>query len=65
MVTIPPVTTQTAGVVETKLTARPELAVAAMGIGPAFKPALLKGPKAMVWDAWPMVKFWVTGAAAA
>jgi len=65
IVTVLPATVQTDVVVEAKLTARPELAVAAIGNGPVPKPALLKDPKVMACDPWLMVKSWATGAAAA
>jgi hypothetical protein len=65
LVTVEPLTVQTAGVVELKVTARPELAVALTVEVPAS--ASVAGAKVivpMVWLALPIVIFWVTCVAA-
>jgi hypothetical protein len=64
-VSVLPATVQTADVAETKLTARPELAVAAIENGATLKATLLSAPKVMVCDAGVTVKLRVTGVAAA
>jgi hypothetical protein len=58
-------TVQTAGVVDAKLTGRPELAVAPTVNGAAPKVASLNTPNAIVCDAGLTVKLCVTGVAAA
>jgi hypothetical protein len=49
IVTVVPPTVQTSGVAEAKLTASPELAVAASANGAAPKDTSLRAPNAMVW----------------
>ena len=65
IVTVLPATVQTEVVVEAKLTARPELAVAVTvnGVTPYATP--LSAPKAIVCDAGLTVKLCDTGVAAA
>jgi hypothetical protein len=65
MVTVLPAAVQTAGVVEAKLTARPELAVALTVNGETSRLTLLSAPKVMVCDAGLTVKPCDTGVAAA
>jgi hypothetical protein len=64
IVTVLPATAQTAGVVEAKLTARPELAVALIVNGDTPRLTLLSAPKVMVCDAALTMKLCVTGVAA-
>ena len=63
-VTVVTETLQTNGVVDAKLTVRPELAVALSGGGVAVRAMLLMGPNVIVW-APSTVKVWTTGVAAA
>jgi hypothetical protein len=65
IVTVLPATVQTPGVVEAKVTVRPELAVATIENGPTSRPTLFSGPKVMLCAPWATVKLRVTGAAAA
>ena len=64
-VTVVPDTVQTAGVVEAKLTVRPEVAVALTVNGGVPKCWFGKAAKVMVWLAWVTWKLCVTGVAAA
>ena len=64
IVTVLPATVQTDVVVEAKLTASPELAVALTVNGETPKLTLLSAPKLMVCDAALTVKLCVTGVAA-
>ena len=64
-VTVVPLTVQTGVVVEEKLTARPELAVAASVTGPLPKAMAAGCPNVMVWVAGVILKLCVTGGAAA
>ncbi len=64
-VTFPPETVQTPVVVEAKLTARPELAVALTVNDPErIEYEVSPGLNVMVCDAWLIVKFTGTGVAA-
>ena len=65
IVTVLPETVQTDVVVEAKLTARPELAVASTVNGAAPELRSLSAPKVMVCGAGLTVKLRVTGVAAA
>jgi hypothetical protein len=65
IVTVLPVTVQTCVVLETKLTASPELAVAAMLNGDTPYVTSLNAPNATVCDAELTVKLCATGVAAA
>ena len=60
-----PATVQTEVVVEAKLTARPELAVAAIVNGEAPKTTPESGPNVIVCDVAATVKLCTTGVAAA
>ena len=60
-----PETVQTEAVVDAKLTARPELAVAPMVNGETPRFTLLRAPKSMVCEAGLTVKLRATGGAAA
>jgi hypothetical protein len=64
-VTVPPDTVHRAGVVEAKLTARPEEAVAETANGAAPKVWFESAPKAMVWLSGITWKLWLTGVAGA
>ena len=64
-VTVVPATVQTGRVVEAKLTARPEEAVAPMVNGGSLRALPASGPKVMVWLPMPTAKPWVTGGAGA
>ena len=67
-VTCVPLTAQTAGVKETKLTGRLEVAVALIVNGAAPSVWFASAPKAMVWAvraAAVTAKLWLTGGAAA
>jgi hypothetical protein len=64
-VTVAPDTVQTDGVVEAKLTARPEEAVAPSGNEPVSNDRLASAPKVMVWPPGVTWKLWFTGVAAA
>ena len=59
-----PATAQTAGVIEAKLTARPEVAVAPTENGAAPRLTLLNGPNVMLCDPGLTVKLCDTGVAA-
>ena len=65
IVTVLPASVQTGVVVEAKLTAKPELAVAVTVSGDTPYVTLLSVPKVMVCDAELTVKLCVTGVAAA
>jgi hypothetical protein len=65
IVTVLPATVQTAVVLEAKLTAKPELAVALIVNGETPYVTLLSVPKVIVCDAEFTVKLCVTGVAAA
>ena len=65
IVTVLPATVQTEVVVEAKLTAKPELAVAPMANGEIPKLTPFNEPKVMVCDAGLTVKLRDTGVAAA
>ena len=65
IVTVLPATVQTGVVVEAKLTASPELAVAPIVNGATPRPTLLSAPKVIVCDAELTVKLCDTGVAAA
>ena len=64
-VTVPLDTVHTAGVVEAKLTARPEEAVAETANGAAPKVWFESAPKVMVWLSGITWKLWLTGVAGA
>jgi len=64
-VTLAPETVQTLVVVEAKLTARPEEAVALTVNGVALKERFESVPKLIVWLAFDTVKLRLTGVAAA
>ncbi len=63
-VTLVPETVHTAAVVELKLTARPEEAVAPMVTGESARVLLARAPKVMVWSPLLMVKVRLTWGAA-
>ena len=63
-VTVPPETVQTEAVVDAKLTARAELAVAATGNGVTPRATLPSAPKAMLCAAGLTAKLCGTGVAA-
>jgi len=66
IVTVLPETAQTEGVVEAKVTANPELALALTVNGATPSVTLLKEPNTIICDAkLETVKDWVTGVAAA
>jgi hypothetical protein len=65
IVTVLPETVQTEGVVEAKVTANPELAVALTLNGATPSVTLLNEPNEMVCAAAKTPKDWVTGVAAA
>ena len=65
MVTVAPETVQTLVVVEAKLTARPEEAVALTVNGVALKERFESVPKLIVWLTFDTVKLRLTGVAAA
>ena len=61
LVTVEPLMVQTAGVVELKVTARPELAVAlAVEVPPTVRDVGLNVSVLMVWLVLPTAIFWVT-----
>src|SRR4051812_10285360 len=56
---VPPVV-HTAPVVEVKLTASPEVAVALTVTGPSSRRLVASAPKEMLWLPWVTVKLWET-----